>query len=94
MVYVAINKDLNDERYENETSLISHFTKNDSWIIDSGCSRHMIFYLRKIDKFEEINVGGTLKFGSDVPYSSKGKGSLTLNIRSYVIMHVGSRTSI
>ena len=52
MVYVAFKKDSNGERYESETSLISHVSKNDSWIIDSGCSHHMTGDLSKFDKFE------------------------------------------
>lgn len=30
--------------------------------------------LSKFAKFKEINDGGTIKLGSDVPYSMKGKG--------------------
>ena len=36
MGYVAIEEDPNGERYDSETSLISHVSKNDSWIVDSG----------------------------------------------------------
>lgn len=39
----------------------------------------MIGDLRKFYKFEEIDDGGIVNFGSDVPYSVKGKGSLVLN---------------
>lgn len=35
--------------------------------------------LDKFDKFEETNDGGIVKFGSDVPYWVKGKGSLMWN---------------
>ena len=74
MIYVAIKEDPNGERYESETTLISHFGKNDSCIIDSGCSHHMICDLSKFDNLEEINDGGTIKFGNNVPYLVKGKG--------------------
>ena len=76
MVYVAIKEDLTCERYENENSLISHVTKNDSWIIDSGCSYHMT---GDLSKFKEFDDGGAIMFGSDVPYLVKGKVPLMLN---------------
>jgi hypothetical protein len=57
MVYVAINQDPNGERYERETTLISHVSKNDSWILDNGFSHHMIGDLSKCNKFEEIDYG-------------------------------------
>ena len=63
MVHVAIKKDPNGERwYESETTLISHVSRNDSWIIDSGCSHHMTGDLSKFEKFEEIDDDGTVKF--------------------------------
>ena len=39
MVYIAIKDESNDER--DEMALISHVSKNDTWIIDSECSHHM-----------------------------------------------------
>lgn len=38
---MAIKDGSDEERYE-EKILISHVNNNDSWIIDSGCSHHMI----------------------------------------------------
>lgn len=35
--------------------------------------------LSKFENFEENDDGGTVNFGSDVPYLVKGKGSLMLN---------------
>ena len=40
MVYIAIKDELDDEDNE-KMALISHVSKNDTWIIDSGCSHHM-----------------------------------------------------
>ena len=40
MVHVAI-KDQSDNE-EDKMALISHVSKNDTWMIDSGCSHHMI----------------------------------------------------
>lgn len=79
MVYVDVKEDTNEERYENEKSLISHVSKNDTWIVDSGFSHHMTGDISKFDKLEEINDGGTVKLGNDVPCPLKGRGSLTLN---------------
>ena len=39
VVYVLEMKD--DSNQDKKTNLISHVSKNDRWIIDSGCSRHM-----------------------------------------------------
>ena len=39
MVYIAIKDELENE--EDEMALISHVSKNDTWIIDSGYSHHM-----------------------------------------------------
>ena len=39
MVYIAIKDESDDE--EDEMTLISHVSKNDTWIIDSGYSHHM-----------------------------------------------------
>ena len=49
MVYIAIKGESDDE--EDETALISHVSKNDTWIIDSGCSHHMT---RDRTKFEHM----------------------------------------
>ena len=39
MVYIVVKDESNDE--EDEMALISHVSKNDTWIIDSGYSHHM-----------------------------------------------------
>ena len=40
MVCIARKDELEDE--DNKVELISHVSKNDIWIIDSGCSHYMI----------------------------------------------------
>ena len=40
IVYIAV-KDESDNDEEDKMALISHERKNDTWIIDSGCSHHM-----------------------------------------------------
>ena len=39
MVCIAAKNESNDEG--DKMALISHVSKNDTWIIDSGCSHHM-----------------------------------------------------
>ena len=39
MLYITIKNESNDEG--DKMTLISHVRKNDTWIIDSGCSHHM-----------------------------------------------------
>ena len=46
MVYIAIKDESDDE--EDKMALISHVRKNDTWIIDSGCSHHMTGDNKKI----------------------------------------------
>ena len=42
IVYIVVKDESdNDEEEDNEMTLISHVSKNDTWIIDSGCSHHM-----------------------------------------------------
>lgn len=76
VVYVAIKDGSNEERDE-EKDLISHINKNDSWIIDSGCSHHMTGDKHKFVKLEDYD-GGYVRFGNDAPCLVKGKGSIRL----------------
>lgn len=75
VVYVAMKEDSNEDE---KTSLISYVNKNDIWIIDSGCSNHMI---GDKDKFENIGPykGECVKFGNDIPFIVKGKGTIQLD---------------
>ena len=41
IVYIAVKDESNNDE-EDKMALISHVSKNDTWIIDSGCSHHMI----------------------------------------------------
>ena len=67
-------KDESDE--DEETALVSCVKKNDRWIIDSGCSHHMI---GDKSKFITLNYdGNSVRFGNDAPYLIKGKGSIKL----------------
>ena len=70
---------MKDDSYEDEkTTLISHVSKNDRWIIDSGFSHHMSGNTNNFDKLEHYN-GIRFKFGNDATCYVKGKGSIILN---------------
>ena len=70
MVYIVIKYESNDE--EDEMTLISHVSKNDTWIIDSGCSHHMIGDKTKSEHVECYD-GGSVRFGNNEPCLIKGK---------------------
>ena len=40
-----------------KSALISHVSKNDRWIIDSGCSHHVTSDKSKFEKLEHYNGG-------------------------------------
>ena len=69
---------MKDELDEDEAiALITYVNKNDKWIIDNGCSNHMIG-----DKVKFIALthydGNNVRFGNDAPCLIKGKGSINL----------------
>ena len=74
MVYTTIKYESDDEL--DNTVLISHVIKNDTWIIDSGFSHHM----RYKSKFEhmEHNDDGSVRFGNNERCCIKGKGCISL----------------
>ena len=41
IVYIAIKDEFDNDEEEDEMALISHVRKNDTCIIDSGCSHHI-----------------------------------------------------
>ena len=62
MVYIAIKDELDDEN--DKMALISHVSKNDTWILDSGCSHHMTSDKSKFKHLEHYD-GGSIRFGND-----------------------------
>ena len=58
-------------------ALISHVSKNDTWIIDSGCSHHITQDITKFEHFEHYD-GGSVRFGNNEPFCIKGKGCISL----------------
>ena len=63
--------------------------KNDKWIIDSGCSHHMIGGKSKFTTFTQYD-GNSVRFGNYAPCLIKGKGSIkiTKNILCDNVYHV------
>ena len=53
--------------------LISHVSRNDTWIIDSGYSHHMTGDKTKFEHFEDYD-GGSVRLGNNEPCCIKGKG--------------------
>ena len=66
---------MKDESDEDEaTTLVSCVNKNDRWIIDSGCSHHMIGDIITLNYYD----GNSVRFGNDAPCLIKVKGSIKL----------------
>ena len=53
IVYIVVKDEFDDEG--DKMALISHVGKNDTWIIDSGCSHHMTR-----DKKKSLNILNTM----------------------------------
>lgn len=58
-------------------SLISHFSKNDTWFIDNGYSYHMTSDKTKFEHLEYYD-GGSVRFGNNEPCYVKGKWCIAL----------------
>ena len=54
-------------------TLISHVRKNDTWIIDSGCSHHMTGDKTNFEHFEDYDAS-SVRFGNNEPCCIKGRG--------------------
>ena len=75
MVYIVVKDESDDE--EDKMELISHVSKNDTWIIDSDCSHHMTHDKTKFEHMEHYD-GGSVRFGNNEPCCIKGKGCISL----------------
>ena len=67
-VYITMKDEPNDEG--DKMALISHVSKNDTWIIDSGCSHHMTVDNIQFEHFEHYDGGG-VRFRNNKPCASK-----------------------
>ena len=75
MVYIAIKDESDDE--EDKMTLISYVGKNNTWIIDNGCSHDMTRDKTKFEHFKWYD-GGSLRFGNNEPCCIKGKVCISL----------------
>ena len=73
MVYNFVKHESNNE--DDKRTLISHVSKNYTWIIDNGCSHHMIGDKSKFEQLEHYD-GGSVRFGKNEPNCIKGKGCI------------------
>ena len=70
MVYIVVKDESDDE--EDKMTFISHVSKNDTWIIDIGCSDHMTSDKTKFEHMEHYD-GGSVRFGNNESCFIKGK---------------------
>ena len=75
MMSIAENDKSNNE--EDKMALISHVRKNDTWIIDSGCSHHITGGKTNFEHMEHYD-GESVRFGNNEPCCIKGKGCISL----------------
>ena len=75
IVYIVVKDESDDEN--DKMALISHVSKNDTWIIDSGCSHHMPSDKSKFEHLEHYD-GGSVRFGNDETFYVKGKGCIAI----------------
>ena len=83
MVYIIVKDESDDEG--DKMTLISHVSKNDTWIIDSGYLHHMTGNKKKFEHMEYYD-GGSVRFGNNEPCCIKGRGCISLTNKLYVIM--------
>ena len=59
-------------------AFVSQVEKKSNWIIDSGCSHHMIGDMNKFVDIKSQN-GGIIRVGNNAACQVKGIGSITLD---------------
>ena len=77
IVYITIKDESDNDEEEDKMVLISHVRKNDTWIIDSGCTHHMTGDKAKFEKCEDYD-DGSVRFGNNEPCCIKGRGKISL----------------
>ena len=70
MVYIFVKDESDDEK--DKMKLVSHMSKNDTWIIDSGCSHHMTGDRSQFENLVHYD-GGSVRFGNNEPCYIKEK---------------------
>ena len=64
-------------------ALVSQVEKKLDWIIDNGCSHHMIGDMNKFIDYRSCD-GGTVRVGNNATCYIKGIGSITLDGKSKI----------
>ena len=75
MIYIVVKDESDDEG--DKMALISHVSKNYTWIIDSGCLHHMTSDKSKFEHMKHYD-GGSVRFENNEPFCIKGKGCISL----------------
>ena len=75
MVYIVVKDESNDEG--DKMALMYHVSKNNTCIIDIGCSHHMTGDKTKFEHFEHYDRG-SVRFGNNEPCCLKRKCHISL----------------
>ena len=75
MVCIVVKDEFADKG--DKMTLISHVSKNGTWIIDSSCYHHMNSDKTKFEHMKHYD-GGSVIFGNNEPCCIKGKGCISL----------------
>ncbi|GLJ30858.1 hypothetical protein SUGI_0613390 [Cryptomeria japonica] len=76
LVWVEKEKDKEESSLIVQTSL--HVERRNLWVVDNGCSNHMIGDRKKFIKLEDWN-GDSVRFGDNSSIKIKGKGTLNID---------------
>jgi hypothetical protein len=81
-------KENRKEYYLVSTLSISVFTGPKTWLVDSGASKHMIWYKEILSDFETKYFVEHVELGDDKCYKIEGVGSLSFILESGARLHV------
>ena len=59
-----------------------------SWLVDSGASRHMIGFREALSNYRKKKFATQVELGDDTTYKSEGVGSTSLQLDSRTILHI------
>ena len=62
-------------------------TTSDTWLIDSGASRHMTGYKQNLSEVIEKDSHLRVVLGDDANYTMKGSGATSLQLESNDSLH-------
>ena len=63
-------------------------TTSDTWLIDSGASRHMLGYKENLSEVVEKDSHLRVVLGDDANYTVKGSGATSLQLESNDTLHL------